>query len=199
MLPQACSPRGEGPGGGGGRVRVRMGAPPLSQRGKEVGGGKTHGLGRLGERNRQREGPRGLSGPHPCSPRPGQDTHLSLPRLLLRKRRAILVTSSVRLHVAWSISLPRGAQVRSAFFQGTQGTHARGHSPRAAWMRSGFPLPPPLHPALGVLTQTSAAPEASVPAQPTEPVPAAGPGSQRPAHPETCRKAGSGPAPPSSV
>lgn len=65
---------------------------------------------------------RGLSEPHPCSPRPGQDTHLSLPRLLLRKRRAILVTSSVRLHVAWSISLPRGAQVRSAFFQGTQGS-----------------------------------------------------------------------------
>ena len=54
MLPQACSPRGEGPGGGGGRVRVRMGAPPLSQRGREVGGGKTQGLGGLGERDRQR-------------------------------------------------------------------------------------------------------------------------------------------------
>ena len=52
----------------------------------------------------------GLSGAHAsCGPHPGRNTHLSVPRLLLRKRRAILVTSSVRLHVAWSISLPRGA------------------------------------------------------------------------------------------
>ena len=44
-----------------------------------------------------------------CGPAPG-DTHLSGPRLLLRKRRAILASSSVRLHVAWSISLPKGAR-----------------------------------------------------------------------------------------
>lgn len=34
----------------------------------------------------------------------GMSLNLSLPRLLLRKRRAICVTSSVRLQVAWSVS-----------------------------------------------------------------------------------------------
>lgn len=32
------------------------------------------------------------------------------------------MTSSVRLHVAWRISLPRGGQVRVACFQGAKGT-----------------------------------------------------------------------------
>lgn len=51
--------------------------------------------------------------------RPGQDTHLSVPRLLLRKSRATRVTSRVRLQEAWSTSLPREARVRAAFSQGT--------------------------------------------------------------------------------
>ena len=85
-----------------------------------TGGGKGH-CWKVRGRNRQRGG----AGPTPAAPRPGQDTHLSVPRLLLRKRRAILVTSSVRLHVAWSISLPNAARSEPPPSQN------RGPSPRA--------------------------------------------------------------------
>lgn len=55
------------------------------------------------EKERRAEG---SEWPHACcGPCPGQDTYLSVPRLLLRKRRAICVTSSVCLQVAWSVSL----------------------------------------------------------------------------------------------
>lgn len=55
----------------------------------------------------------------PCS---GQETYRSGPRLLLRKRSDVRVTSSVRLQVAWSISLPREAGISAALFQGNEGS-----------------------------------------------------------------------------
>lgn len=91
-------------------------------------------VGNIGVRNRQREGPRGLSWPQARGGhRPGQDTHLSVPRLLLRKRRAIRRTSSVRRQAAWSVSLPReGSRRQSCLLPGAR-ARARSRGPSTAW------------------------------------------------------------------
>lgn len=104
------------------------GVPCLFQQDREGGSaGRGRGASRGiagnigGEEQTQRKWVRGLSWPHAgCRPHPGQDTrpYLSVPRLLLRKRRAILVTSSVRLQVARSVSLQGAAGVSAAFSQG---------------------------------------------------------------------------------
>lgn len=107
----------------------------------------------------------------------GQETYLSGPRLLLRKRSDVRVTSSVRLQVAWSISLPREARISAALSQGSEGA-----VPTATQDS-------------GELTQTSAVPEASAPARPAGPVPAAGPGSRHPSHPENTGGQGQVPHP----
>jgi hypothetical protein len=114
------------------------------------------------------------------------DTHLSVPRLLLRKRRAVLVTSSVRRHKVWSTSLLRGSQSQSCLDQAQT-------IPRVwTWPQDGVEESCPPHPSQ-VLTQPSAAPEASSLARPAGPVPVSGPGNQHPALPTTYRWAGSGP------
>ena len=149
-----------------------------------------------------REKGRGLSaGPKPAADtHPGQDTHLLVPRLLLRNRRAICMTSSVRLQVAWSVFLPRGSRVRAAFSLGPRALRLQAgpqHQAEEVWVAWPAHLPTwPPAPARRALTGTSAAPEASAPAQPAGPVPAVGPGSRHPTRPENTDERGQVPHPP---
>lgn len=106
--PWALSPSGKALGGGGGMCSYLVGWG-LRHRVRGGTSGSEESRGVVGNTGGKEQKERGAKGSALASsllqPHSGQETYLSGPRLLLRKRSEVRVTSSVRLQVAWSISL----------------------------------------------------------------------------------------------